>query len=122
MEVIMKAVSVKSFFIFLLFVLFFSSCKKNDNPVSGEDTPQTGGINITTGSSVSVTNQNIDPGGGTIKVVLPGSPVNGLEITVPPNAYSDTRAFSISYATVQSHNFGSNFKPVSPLITIKNQG
>jgi hypothetical protein len=118
----MKAISIKSLFIFLLFLLLTSSCKKDGNPLSVDDTNQNGGANITTGSSVSVTSQSIGSTGGTIKVVLPGSPVNGLEITVPQNAFPSTRTFSISYATVQSHNFGSNFKPVSPLITIKNEG
>lgn len=118
----MKRISFKSLFICLLIILFVSSCKKNDNPVSGDDTNPPGRINITTGSTVSVTSQNVGSGGGNIKVSLPGSPVNGLEITVPQNAFTESRTFSISYATVQSHNLGSNFHPVSPLITIKNEG
>lgn len=118
----MKVISIKSLFMSLFLILLFSSCKKDDNPVGGDDTNPPAGINITTGSTVSVTSTTIGSNGGSVKVAIPGSPVNGLEITVPQNAFTESRVFSISYATVQSHNLGSNFHPVSPLITIKNEG
>jgi len=45
-----------------------------------------------------------------------------MVITVPVNAYSDSRTFNISYAPIQGHNFGSNFNPITPMIMIKNGG
>jgi hypothetical protein len=77
---------------------------------------------ITTGTPVSLAEQGIGPSGGTVTVDKPNDPLNGLQIDVPADAYTSTQTFEISYAPIEGHTFGSNFNPISPLITIENGG
>jgi len=77
---------------------------------------------ISTGALVSVLDKEIPPSGGTVAVVDADSPLRGLEITVPDSAFTQARDFSISYAPVQSHSYGPNFHPISPMIVIANGG
>ncbi len=105
-------ITVLSFVLFLL-----SDCTKESNPTgpSGSDI-----INV--GPTVDAGSITIGPGGGTFTVSKPGTPVDGMQIIVPSNAYPETRTFSVSYATIQSHQLGEYFNPVSPLIKISNGG
>ena len=77
---------------------------------------------ITTGPSAVVASQVIDANGGTVRVDKPGEPLDGLELTVPAGAYSDTKQFNISHAPVNGHTFGQYFNPATPLITVDNGG
>ena len=77
---------------------------------------------VTTAAPVSAASANIAAAGGALTVTTPGSPIKGLTVTVPANAYSAAKQFSISYAPVQSHTFGDLFKPATPLISINNGG
>jgi PKD domain len=117
-----KRIAKNIVIILTTFCLLFTSCKKNSsNPVTSNSQGSTSG-NIQTGTTVTVNTSTVTPTGGTIKISSPGSPVNGMTITIPANAYSDNRSFSVSYAPIKSHNFGSNFNPISPMIIIKNGG
>ncbi len=112
-------------FLFLIGLLAFISwdCKKNEsNPVGPSTTPGTPGV-IATGTVVDAGSTLIGPGGGTITVTKPGTPVDGMQITVPPNSYGpNTRTFQVSYAPIQGHTLGSDIALLSPLITIANGG
>jgi len=77
---------------------------------------------VTTAAPVSAVSANIAAAGGALTVSTPGSPIKGLTVTVPANAYSAAKQFSISYAPIQSHTFGDLFKPATPLISINNGG
>jgi hypothetical protein len=77
---------------------------------------------ITLGSEVQVANGTVGSQGGTIKVDKPGDPVNGLQIEVPKDAYTDTKSFKISYSPILKHNLGENFNPITPLIKVDNGG
>jgi hypothetical protein len=112
---------IKQTIIFLPLLIILLSCNSGSNPVDNDDN-KPGSGNISVGTTVSVITQDVNPAGGTVKVVSSGSPINGLEITVPVNSYSDSRSFNISYAPIQSHTFGANFNPISPMIMIKNGG
>jgi len=79
-------------------------------------------VNIKTGTAIDVTTKTIGSGGGTITVSMPGTPVDGLEVVVPDSAYASSETFTITYADIKSHSFGSNFNPISPMITIKCDG
>jgi hypothetical protein len=97
-----------------------------------QDSPGTGGPTanrpprptgtITTGPSAMVASQVIDANGGTVRVDKPGEPLDGLELTVPAGAYSDTRQFNISHAPVNEHTFGQYFNPATPLVIVENGG
>jgi hypothetical protein len=58
--------------------------------------------------------------GGTIKVSKPGTPVDGLKIDIPANAYAANVPFKVSYQTVASHTFGKLINILSPLIVVEN--
>ena len=102
-------------------VLLFNSCKKSPTE-PGNGSINSNSSNIKTGSAVQVTSTDISSSGGTINISKPGSPVNGMVITVPSSALSDTRTFSVSYAPITSHLLGVNFNPITPMIMIKNGG
>ncbi|MCX5997466.1 MAG: hypothetical protein NTV42_07690 [Chloroflexi bacterium] len=76
---------------------------------------------ISTGQTVQLASTNIEAAGGSIKVEKSGEELNGLEISVPEGAYSDSRPFSISYAPITGNTFP-GFHPISPLIKIDNGG
>lgn len=92
-------------------------CKKDETIVTPVNTDK-----VKLGQTVDAGSSVITSSGGTITVARPGTPVDGMTITVPAHAYSDARTFSISYAPIESHTFGSDFNPISPLITITNGG
>ena len=77
---------------------------------------------ISTGAKVDLTTQTISTSGGVINISKPGDPLDGLQIEVPSGSYPNSKTFNISYAPVTGHDFGENFNPISPLITIDNGG
>ncbi len=100
----------------LLAIALVSACK-NDY-LNYNKVPE----NIKTGTAIDVTTKTIGSGGGTITVSMPGTPVDGLEVVVPDSAYSSSETFTITYSEIISHEFGTNFNPISPMITIKCDG
>lgn len=92
------------------------ACNKEDD----------GGANdsgkIVTGNSVEVSIENIGVSGGQLEVTSSDTLIDGLQITIPPGAYSESREFKVSYAKIESHLLGAFFNPVSPLIQITNGG
>jgi hypothetical protein len=108
--------------ILLLFpLLFLSSCKKEEsNPVQ----PNAGGTGgkIATGAATEVARQTVPSSGGTMVVNQPGNPLDGFELTVPLNGFTQAQDFAVSYAEITSHQFGADFNPISPLIKISYDG
>ncbi len=109
------------FIILLSLIILLSACKKSDNPVEPTPPSDTGG-NIKTGPAVDIITQPISTGGGTIKITKPGDPLDGFELTVPPNSFTQTQTIKVSYSPITSHQLGSNFNPISPLIHIEYNG
>jgi hypothetical protein len=106
----------------LIPLLLITSCKKESNPVGpSTTTPSTGG-KISTGQSVDLGSQAIGTSGGTFTINKPGDPLNGFQITVPQNGFTTSKTFSVSYAAVTTHQLGSTFNPISPLIKISYEG
>jgi hypothetical protein len=102
-----------------LFAVQELGCKRDSNPVGAS---ASGSGKIVAGAPVDAGSMLIGPGGGTFMISRPGTPIDGLEIRVPGNAYEDARTFQVSYAPIQSHQFGTNFNVISPLITIRDGG
>lgn len=96
-------------------VLF--SCESNPT-----EPPPTLPPKIETDNEVTVATQSVGSGGGTVRVISADPYVNGMEIQVPANSYPDARIFTVSFATIKSHEFGEFFRPITPLITISNGG
>jgi hypothetical protein len=71
---------------------------------------------------IEVARGSIGSSGGTLRVDKPGSPIDGLTITLEPGTYPDAKEFIVSYAEIRSHTLGELFAPVSPLIRIENGG
>ncbi|MDF2684879.1 MAG: hypothetical protein K0S55_60 [Clostridia bacterium] len=99
-----------SILVFLLItsglITFFMVTKKSDN--------------IKLGNRKSETEATIVTNGGSIRIENSDSPINGLILDVPANAYSNNKKFKISTCEIKSHTFGGKFKPISPMITIDN--
>ena len=111
-----SSISLLSISLFLV----LSSCKREDNPVGPTDTVTPG--KIETGLTVEVSTTPISSGGGTIKVSKPGTPIDGFEISIPANSFSTTKNFKISYSEIKGHQFGQNFSPISPMISVTYEG
>lgn len=106
----------------IILLLTLNSCKKEDSPTEPETNNPSNSDVIKVGTLVNVTSQPVGSSGGTINILTAGSPLRGMQITIPPNSYSATRTFEISYAQIENHKLGSNFNPISPLIRISNGG
>jgi len=105
----------------LLFpILLIPSCKEEPTPVEPEP-PVTGGI-VSTGASTEVARQAISTAGGTLRITASGDPLDGFQLTVPPNAFPRSQEFVVSRAEIVSHLLGEHFNPISPLITISYEG
>ncbi|MBK6823687.1 MAG: hypothetical protein IPG87_12080 [Saprospiraceae bacterium] len=99
------------YFYFLLFILAFS-CSKDDSAP--------GGGKIETGSFTEVLNENVGVQGKVLTVQ--GGDVNGLTIEIPQGSYKSGKDFVISTAKINSHTFGPDFNPLTPMIRINNGG
>ncbi len=78
--------------------------------------------NLALGKRVKVMSETITAAGGNLTIQGPDSPVDGLTITVPTGAYSDTVRFTISTRPIDGHQFGPDFNPITPLIHVDNGG
>lgn len=77
---------------------------------------------ILTGAPAELANTAIDTSGGTISVDKQGDPLNGLQITVPPGAYKETKSFKVSSSPITVNTFGNGVNPISPMIKVENGG
>ncbi|MDQ7818074.1 MAG: FISUMP domain-containing protein [Melioribacteraceae bacterium] len=118
----MKTLLSKKILLIILISLLLSTCKKEDSPTEPESNNPVVSDVIKVGTVVNVTSQSISSGGGTINITNAGSPLRGMRITIPPNTYSISKTFDISYSPIESHKLGTNFNPISPLIKISNGG
>ena len=111
-----KKITFITLSVVLILSLVLSGCSKSKKTArASAGTLKLGTLTLATTGSVS-------PGGATISVNQANSALNGLQLTVPANSYTNTRQFKISFAPVVSQTFGSNFVPISPLITVDNGG
>ena len=99
-----------------LIVFLISSCSK-DNVTPDPDSGK-----IKTDQSVFVGKKTIPVSGGQFDINGTTTPIEGLSILVPNNAYTTEKEFSVSYANITSHSLGQYFNPISPLIEISNGG
>jgi len=110
----------------LIFSLLLSGCggsKSGSTSVAitpAEPRGNTGTITI--GKMVAAAHLKVPSSGGTIKVTEAGTPITGLELTVPSGSYKDSKNFTVSYAPVEKHSFGEDFDPITPLIKVENGG
>ncbi|MBL7975217.1 MAG: hypothetical protein JNJ85_09910 [Candidatus Kapabacteria bacterium] len=102
--------------IFTLVALFIISCNKDEGPTNVNP----GGGKIEVQSFVNAGTVSVGPGGGVITVK--GGVMDGLSITVPPGSMQDSKTFTISTAVVNSHTFGADFNPLTPLIRVNYGG
>jgi hypothetical protein len=62
------------------------------------------------------------PEGGKLTINKPGDPLDGLTINVPSGSYTSSLKFTISYAPENGHTFGTDFNPITPMISVDNGG
>jgi hypothetical protein len=101
-----------------LFLAFFS-CKDDGGPVKPENGS---GGRILTGSAVEVGTLSVPASGGTVRISKPSDPIDGFEITVPAGGFDESQQFIVSRAEITSHELGSHFSPISPMIRISYGG
>ncbi|MBS1538423.1 MAG: hypothetical protein JST20_11830 [Bacteroidetes bacterium] len=98
---------------FVIFAILFSGCGENSvSPLS----------KLETGNSSQLLNQVVSSRGGTILINNVNSEVNGLQISIPDSAYTDSRNYQISTSKITKHGYGNDIKILTPLITISNGG
>jgi hypothetical protein len=90
--------------------------------VEGPSTQTPPNHTINLAGDVALAWATIESSGGAISVDKPGDPLDGLKIDVPAGSYPDTKGFSVSYAPITGHDFGDNFNPATPLISVDNGG
>lgn len=95
--------------------LLAASCSERERLTDGDGGT---GHRISTGESISILSETVGVEGGTRTINAPGEPIDGLEITIQPNSFDAAITLDISYAPILSHDFGTSFNPVTPLITI----
>lgn len=78
---------------------------------------RTGGLTL--GEAEELLVQAVGPEGGTLTVAAPDDPADGLTIEVPSGAYPEGTVFQVRSRPIQSHVFGPDFNPASPLIEIE---
>ncbi|MCX6322234.1 MAG: fibrobacter succinogenes major paralogous domain-containing protein [Bacteroidia bacterium] len=99
-------------------LIIVSSCSPLDKGDENTKTTQLTSIEI--GPTIEVASSTIPAAGGSIKVSKPGTPVDGMEITIPANSFTSSQTFKVSYSEIKSHDFGQNFNPISPMISVTN--
>lgn len=108
------------FFLVIVWALLAVDCSSpsgDDEEFTSDDSG-----NIVTGESSSVLTHTFGTAGGTETVHAPGEPLDGLEISVPPNSYTSSVDMDVSYAPLLSHQLGEYFNPITPLIRITGTG
>jgi len=86
-------------------ILIFSNPGKGTLKL-GKSNPLMSFTAMSSGTSVSVTDSS--------------SALVGMNISIPSSSYSSNVNFSIETTDISSHTFGSNFNPITPLITVNN--
>ncbi len=114
-------------FLVLVITAILWSCEKPAEPTPvNEIPPPTEQIivskNISTGTYTEVSNTTIATSGSTIKIAKPNTPVDGVELIVPANSFTAAPNLKVGYAEIKSHQFGANFNPISPVITVSCDG
>lgn len=74
--------------------------------------------NLKLGNTEKILSQTIAPSGDTLSVN--GGGISGATLIIPANAYQKPVRFTLSTTPIISHEFGQNFNPITPLITIDN--
>ncbi|MDD3123638.1 MAG: hypothetical protein PHC62_09035, partial [Candidatus Izemoplasmatales bacterium] len=75
---------------------------------------------LSLGDPVVVSSETMSTVGGTITIDDATSSIDGLSLFVDAFAYNETQDFEISTQEIKSHDFGSDFTPITPLISIDN--
>ena len=71
------------------------------------------------GPAVALVNGSSQPG-SLVTLVDPTDPLNGLALSVPPEAYAVSVEFTLSSSPISGQSYGPLIHPVSPLITVDN--
>ena len=106
---------IKTALFLLLIAAIITGCKKDNTtePPAGGTPPK-----VDYGTVIQVASEGVSPAGSVIKIHKPGTPVNGLEIDFPANAFTTSKTVQVSYAELKNHQFGTDFHPITPIIRI----
>lgn len=92
---------------------------QKDDPMANTVAPSTRNFTIHYGRSIEVARTTVPSRGGSLDVRSPGSPLDGLVLTVAADSCESACEFSISHAPITKCDEANGFKPISPMITIE---
>ncbi|NLV34164.1 MAG: zinc ribbon domain-containing protein [Clostridiaceae bacterium] len=72
------------------------------------------------GTTQTLMSFTVPSSGTNINITDAQSPMNGMNISVPAGAYASNVDFNIEVTEINSHNLGTQFDPVTPLISVNN--
>ncbi len=101
--------------VYILGLVLLGSCGKDESDIvdSGK---------IKTGPRIEIFRQIVPAAGAFLQVSTANAQVDSMSLQIRPGTYSEDKEFVISYYEIQSHAFGAQFNPVSPLIEVENGG
>lgn len=99
----------------MIVAILFSGCPDKENPI----TPSENNVELGTETQLSQTQQGA---GSVVTISKPGNQLNGMTITIPNDAFSGSRPFTVTSFEIKSHKFGSNVNPITPLIRVASSG
>ena len=88
---------------------------------TGMSSGYSGVFAVTSLALIPVASETVATNGGTITIPH-GSPIEGLQVQVPPGAYTSPSALQISYSPVANRQFSTPINPLTPLITLDGGG
>ncbi len=104
--------TAKSLLLISIF-LWFGCSKDTIDPVPSDRKIEIGTFSDLTGITIGTSGGMVLVNGGTL---------DGMSIEVPRGGLPKSTEFSVSMAEIKSHNYGSDFNPITPLIRINNGG
>jgi len=77
--------------------------------------------NMVFGKSTELIKETVAPEEGKLIEVSSGE-LSGLKIEIPSSSYETTTDWKVEVSEIEEHDFGENFNPITPLISINNGG
>ncbi|HOF87291.1 MAG TPA: hypothetical protein PLZ36_04170 [Armatimonadota bacterium] len=103
----------------LLCLLCLPQCGGGGQPIAGGSPAYA----LALGQSATlIRDARITPDGGTVRVAQPGHALDGLTLTIGTFAYQAGTSVTLRAAAITGHSFGALLRPVTPLITLENDG
>ena len=114
-RILYSSIAIALFFVLVGSVWLFAYFNRDMNNADSD--------NLQLGEANLVLKENLAAGeSGIMRVESTHSEFNGLSIDIPEDAFPAETSWVIETHDIHSHQFGSDFQPITPLISVKNGG